>query len=461
MTADELERALVDLLGAEGVSRDEHELDAHGGRPEFGSEFGSRRPDVVAFARSAEQVSAVCEFASRTGVPIVPMGTGTAVGGATLPLHGGISLDLREMNQIHDISPADLTATVGAAVTRKALNRRLADDGLFFPVDPGADASLGGMAATNASGSRAMRYGAMRANVLALQAVLGDGSIVRTGTRASKSSAGYDLTRLLVGSEGTLGVITELTLRTYPIPAVVVSARAVFADNDAALRAVIGFRAQGLAVTRLEFLDGPTMAMVNDFRGTDYPAQATLFIEIGASEATAAGDIIAAQRIAEAEGAMRFELEREPDAQEQLWDARHQVGFAVQARAPEKEIIGTDVCVPSSELPGAIAFARAQLDERGMEASVIAHAGDGNYHLTFSIDRADSAELERFHGLYRELVAHALARGGTCSGEHGIGLAKIDFLEQEHGDLIPAMRAIKRGLDPAGILNPGKVIRVS
>ena len=460
MTADELERALVDLLGAACVSRDEQELDAHGGRPEFGSEFGSRRPDVVVFPRDAEQVSAVCGFASGAGVPVVVMGTGTAVGGATLPLHGGISLDLRELNQIHDVSPADLTATVGAAVTRKALNRRLARDGLFFPVDPGADASLGGMAATNASGSRAMRYGAMRANVLALQAVLGDGSIVRTGTRASKSSAGYDLTRLLVGSEGTLGVITELTLRTSPIPAVVVSARAVFADNDAALRAVSAFRAQGLAVSRLEFLDGPTMAMVNDYRGTDYPALATLFIEIGASEPTATGDTAAARRIAEAEGAVRFELEREPDAQERLWEARHLVGFAVQARAPDKEVIGTDVCVPSSELLGAIAFARDLLDERGMEASVIAHAGDGNYHLTFSIDRDDAAELERFHDLYRELVAHALARGGTCSGEHGIGLAKIDFLEQEHGDLMPAMRAIKRGLDPAGILNPGKVMRV-
>jgi D-lactate dehydrogenase (cytochrome) len=460
MTADELERALLGLLGAEGVSRTEQELDAHGGRPEFGSEFGSRRPDVVAFARTAEQVSAVCAFASQAGVPIVPMGTGTAVGGATLPLHGGISLDLREMNQIHDVSPADLTATVGAAVTRKALNRRLADDGLFFPVDPGADASLGGMAATNASGSRAMRYGAMRVNVLALQAVLGDGSIVRTGTRASKSSAGYDLTRLLVGSEGTLGVITELTLRVQPIPAVVVSARAVFADNEAALRAVVMFRAEGLAVTRLEFLDGPTMAMINDYRGTDYPALPTLFIEIGASEATAVGDTAAARRIAETEGAVRFELEREPEAQERLWEARHLVGFAVQARAPEKEVIGTDVCVPYSELPGAIAFAREQLDQRGMEASVIAHAGDGNYHLTFSIDRADCAELERFHGLYGELVGHALARGGTCSGEHGIGLAKLDFLEQEHGDLLGAMRAIKRGLDPAGILNPGKVLRV-
>jgi D-lactate dehydrogenase (cytochrome) len=460
MIADELERELVDLLGPDGVSRDDQELDAHGGRPEFGSEFGSQRPDIVAFARSAEQVSAVCEFASAAGVPIVAMGTGTAVGGATLPLHGGISLDLRELNQIHDVRPADLTATVGPAVTRKALNRRLADDGLFFPVDPGADASLGGMAATNASGSRAMRYGAMRANVLALQAVLGDGSIVRTGTRASKSSAGYDLTRLLVGSEGTLGIITELTLRTHPIPAAVVSARAVFADNDAALRAVIAFRAHGLAITRLEFLDGPTIAMVNDYRGTDYPALATLFIEIGASAATAAGDIAAAQRIAEAEGVMQFELEREPDAQERLWEARHLVGFAVQARAPEKEVIGTDVCVPYSELPGAIAFARGLLDERGMEASVIAHAGDGNYHLTFTIDRADAAELERFHGLYAELVTHALARGGTCSGEHGIGLAKLDFLEQEHGDLMPAMRAIKRGLDPAGILNPGKVMRV-
>jgi D-lactate dehydrogenase (cytochrome) len=454
-----LERDLHDFLAPSQVSTEAAELDRHAGESGFGADVEPQRPDVVVFPEDVFQVAAICSFASRTGVPIVPVGTRTGVGGMTRPAVGGISLDMTRMDDLVAIHAQDFAATVQPGLTRVALNHRLAGEGLFFPVDPGADASLGGMAATNASGSRAMRYGAMRSNVLALQVVLADGSIVRTGTRARKSSAGYDLTRLLVGSEGTLGVITELTLRLHAIPQSLLSARAAFPDADAALRTVVAITRTNLAVDRLEFLDGPTVGLVNDYKGTTYVESPTLLIEFAGPEETVLADTRAAQKLALEAGGTTFEFEREAAGQARLWEARHHVGFAILARHPGKSLVGTDVCVPVSELPAAIRLARRLLDERGLEASVIAHAGDGNYHLTFAIDRQNPVEVGQVQSIYADLIDHALARGGTCSGEHGIGLAKIEFLEREHGDLIPAMRAIKQGLDPAGILNPGKILR--
>jgi len=341
-----LERDLRDFLAPAQVNTEAAELDRHAGESGFGADVEPQRPDVVVFPEDVSQVAAICAYASRAGVPIVPVGTRTGVGGMTLPAVGGISLDMTRMDGLIAVHAQDFAATVQPGLTRVALNLRLADHGLFFPVDPGADASLGGMAATNASGSRAMRYGAMRTNVLALQVVLADGSIVRTGTRARKSSAGYDLTRLLVGSEGTLGVITELTLRVHAIPESLLSARAAFPDADAALRTVVAITARDLAVDRLEFLDGPTVALVNDYKDTAYVESPTLLIEFAGSEEAVTADTRVAQKLALEAGGTSFEFEREPEGQARLWEARHHVGFAILARDPGKSLVGTDVCVP-------------------------------------------------------------------------------------------------------------------
>ena len=415
-------------------------------------------PDAVVYPESTAEVARVLAYANEHGIPVVPFGAGTSLEGHVIPTAGGISLDLTRMTRI-EIHPADLSATAEPGATRSALNRRAAEHGLQFPVDPGADASLGGMAATNASGTTTVRYGGMRAHVLALEVVLADGTVVRTGSRAFKTSAGYHLTSLFVGSEGTLGVITELTLRLHGIPEYTIAARATFPDMDAAVRAAVAIVGSGVAVTRVELLDELTLRACNSYMESSYAEAPSLFLEFAGTEAGVTGEVEAAGEICAAEDSTSFEFEREEEARSRLWRARHEVAFALAAAAPPgSKFKATDVCVPLSELPGAVRHARGLVEERGIEASIIGHVGDGNYHVGFSVDPADTDAISAAEQVNHEIVEYALARGGTCTGEHGIGLGKVGYLEQEHGDLVPLMRGIKQLLDPNGILNPGKVI---
>jgi D-lactate dehydrogenase (cytochrome) len=362
------------------------------------------------------------------------------------------------MNAVVALRPEDLTVTVQPGVTRSQLEAAAGPHGLFFPVDPGADATLGGMAATNASGTTTVRYGGMRAHVLALEVVLADGTIIRPGTRAAKTSAGYSITNLFVGSEGTLGVITELTLRLHPIPDHVVVARAAFPSVEAACRAAAAIIGVGVPVLRCELLDAMTIAALNAFSGTAFPESPYLFVEFGGSEAGVAGDLETTRELAEDEGATAFESESDPAARAQMWSARHSALMASLALSPGSRAMTTDVAVPVSELAGAIEHARRALEESGLTGGIVGHVGDGNFHVAFLLDPDDAASIEQAEGLNTRVVEDALARGGTCTGEHGIGFGKLAYLALEHGDLLPVMRGIKDLLDPNGIMNPGKVV---
>jgi len=416
------------------------------------------RPDIVVFPASTAEVSAVLAYANRAGVPVVPFGAGTSLEGHVIPLRGGISLDLTRMNAIVTLRPEDLSVTVQPGVTRSELEAAAGRHGLFFPVDPGADATLGGMAATNASGTTTVRYGGMRVNVLELEVVLAGGNVIRAGTRAVKSSAGYNLTNLFLGSEGTLGVITELTLRLHPIPECSVVARAAFPSVEAACAAGASLIGAGVLVTRCELIDALTIGAMNAYKGTTFPEAPHLFVEFGGTSAAVAADLEAARELLEDEGASGFESVSDPTARSRMWDARHNSLHASLALAPGSRALTTDVAVPVSELAGAIEFGRTALDESGLRGGIVGHVGDGNYHVAFLLDPDDTASISKAEALNARLVDDALARGGTCTGEHGIGFGKLDYLEREHGDLLPLMRGIKALLDPNGIMNPGKVI---
>jgi D-lactate dehydrogenase (cytochrome) len=416
------------------------------------------RPDVVVYATSTDDVASVLRLADEHRVPVTPFGAGSSLEGHVIPVAGGISLDVNGMDRIVEIAPGNLTATVQAGVTRETLERAAGGHGLFFPVDPGADATLGGMAATNASGTTTVRFGKMRANVLALEAVLPGGQIVRTGSAALKTSAGYDLTGLLVGSEGTLGVITELTLRMQGIPEQVVALRISFPTVEAACRAAVGAVAAGAGVRRLELLDELNVQAVNAYSGTSYPVTPCLFVEAAGTTESVEGDLATVLALAEEEGALEVVYERDPDARARLWAARHNVGYSWARLWPGLRHCSTDVCVPLSELPAAVAAARAVVDRLGLRSGILGHVGDGNFHVSCTLDDQDPAEVAGWHELSRLVVEDALARGGTCTGEHGIGIGKRDALRLEHPDLVPLYRGIKQLFDPNGIMNPGKVL---
>jgi D-lactate dehydrogenase (cytochrome) len=455
VTAD-LRTDLLGLIGDEQrVNDGDSALDQHASDLSY---HPAHRPDVVVYPKSAAEVAAVLAYADGAGVPIVAFGAGTSLEGHVIPLNGGISLDLTRMSRIVALRPDDLTATVEPGVTRSQLEAAAGPHGLWFPVDPGADATLGGMAATNASGTTTVRYGGMRAHVLELEVVLADGRIVRTGTRAVKSSAGYNLTNLFIGSEGTLGVITELTLRLHPIPDHIVVARAAFPSVEAACRAAAALIGVGVLVTRCELLDATTIAALNAFAGTSFPESPYLFVEFGGAEAAVAGDLVTTREIAEDEGATAFESESDPTARAQMWSARHNALMASLALAPGSKAMTTDVAVPVSELAAAIEHARRALDESGLRGGIVGHVGDGNFHVAFLLDPDDAGSIAQADALNGAVVADALARGGTCTGEHGIGYGKLAYLEQQHGDLVPLFRGIKQLFDPRGILNPGKVV---
>jgi D-lactate dehydrogenase (cytochrome) len=440
------------LLGDDKVTASASDLDLHSGDLSY---HPRRLPAAVVFPESTQDVSRVLAWANERGVPVVPFGAGTSLEGHVIPAEGAVTLDLARLNRVLEVLPGDLQARVQPGVLRSELNLATAEHGLWFPVDPGADASLGGMAATNASGTTTVRYGGMRANVLALEVVLADGTVIRPGSRTVKTSAGYDLRSLFVGSEGTLGVITELTLRLRGLPERPIAIRAAFPDVGAACRSAVALVGAGLTVSRCELLDEATLRALNAYKGTSYAELPSLFVELDGGD----DEVASAREVFGWEGVTSFEAVTAVEERTRLWDARHNAAFAVAAQAPGKRWLATDVCVPLSVLPEAVEHGRASADRRGIPAAVIAHAADGNYHLALMVDPDDAGEVAGAQALYAELVDWALERGGTSTGEHGIGLGKLDYLEREHGDLVPYLRAVKDAFDPNGILNPGKVVR--
>ena len=419
-------------------------------------------PDGVVFVESTDEVAAVARLSHEHGVPIIPYGAGSSVEGHLLAVRGGISLDLSGMNQVLAVHAEDLDATVQAGVTRKQLNDALKGTGLFFPIDPGADASLGGMAATRASGTNAVRYGTMRENVMAMTVVLADGRIIRTGSRTKKSSAGYDLTRLFVGSEGTLGIITELTVKLYPVPEAISAAVCAFPSIDDAVTTVIQTIQMGIPVARIELLDALTLTAINRFSKTTLPERPTLFFEFHGSESSVAEQAEFVQQIASefnGGGGENFEWATRPEDRTRLWQARHDAYFACLQMKPGGRAFPTDVCVPISRLAECIAATNEDLRQVSIPIMLFGHVGDGNFHLVVLVDPENEKDMREAEWINERVVERALAMEGTCTGEHGIGLGKKKFMVREHGeDAIDVMRALKQALDPDDLLNPGKIL---
>ena len=446
--------ALATLLG-DRLSTSQSVLDLHG-RDE--SYLPPLPPQAVVFPRETAEVQAVVRVCAEHRVPIIPFGAGSSLEGHVLPVRGGVSLDLTGMDRVLALRPEDFDATVQSGVTRLQLETAAAERGLFFPVDPGADATLGGMVATGASGTTTVRYGTMRENVLGLEVVLADGSIVRTGSRARKSSAGYDLTRLMIGSEGTLGVVTEITLRLRGIPEGISAAVCGFPRLEGALRAAVEVMQWGVPVARIELLDEVAIAAVNDHSGLDLEVAPTLFFEFHGTPAGVEESARAAAEVAAGHDGRAFRWATEAGERSRLWRARHETYFAALAMRPGARVMSTDVCVPLSRLAECIAETKAEVARASFPVPLVGHVGDGNFHLLLVIDPASPAELDEARALNESLVSRALAMEGTCSGEHGVGMGKLRWMARQHGAALAPMRAIKRALDPHGLFNPGKVL---
>ena len=416
-------------------------------------------PDAVVHAETTEEIVEVLQLCTAWGVPIIPYGVGSSVEGHVLASKGGISLDLSGMNQVLAIHAEDGDATVQAGVTRKQLNDALKGSGLFFPIDPGADATIGGMAATRASGTNAVRYGTMKDNVLATTTVLADGRIMKTGGRARKSSAGYDLTRLLVGSEGTLGIMAELTVKLYPIPEAISAAVCTFPDIESAVQTVIQTIQLGVPVARIELLDALSLKAINQFSKTTLAEAPTLFFEFHGSPAGVEEQAETVQAIAGDLGGANFAWATRPEDRTRLWQARHDASFACLQLKPGCRCFPTDVCVPISRLAECIAATYEDIARVSIPIALFGHVGDGNFHLVVLVDPDHAKEMEEAAWISRRVVERAIAMEGTCTGEHGIGLGKRKYLVAEHGEVaVEVMRAVKQALDPAGLLNPGKVL---
>jgi D-lactate dehydrogenase (cytochrome) len=429
----------------------------HGGSE---SHFAVSLPDAVAFPRTTQEVVEIVRCCSAGEVAIVPYGAGTSLEGNATPVAGGVSLDLSGMNRIVSVNPHSFDCTVEAGVRRHQLNEHLRDSGLFFPIDPGADASIGGMAATRASGTNAVRYGTMREAVLALRVVTPDGRDIRTSRRARKSAAGYDLTRLMIGSEGTLGVITEVTLRLHGIPEAISSAVCSFATLEGAVATVVESIQSGVPLARVELLDDKQMKAVNAWSKLDYPELTTLFFEFHGSPAGVAEQVQTVEGLAHANGGGEFVWSNLPEQRSRLWRARHEAYYAAVNVRPGAVGWATDVCVPIGELSDCISQTKADLDAGNVPATILGHVGDGNFHVVFSIDPSNPEEFAEVEALNARLVRRALAMDGTCTGEHGIGLGKQEWLVAELDDAVESMRMIKRALDPKNLFNPGKIFAV-
>jgi D-lactate dehydrogenase (cytochrome) len=430
----------------------------HHGRDE--SSYDPMLPDAVVFAHSTAEVAKAVALCNQYKFPVIAYGTGTSLEGHILALQGGLSIDVSQMNQVVALNAEDLTVTVQPGVTRKQLNVEIKDTGLFFPIDPGADASIGGMAATRASGTNAVRYGTMRENVLGLTVVTAQGKIVKTGTRAKKSSAGYDLTRLFVGSEGTLGIITEITLKIYPHPEAISAAVCSFTTIANAVDTVIQAIQIGVPLARVEFVDENGVRALNRHDKLTLPEKPLLLFEFHGSEQGVKEQAELVQQIADEHGAIGFEWATRPEDRSRLWQARHNAYFALLQLRPGSRAISTDCCVPISRLTECLLETKADCDRENLIYGIVGHVGDGNFHVQMLVDPSDPEDVARAESVNERMVHRAIAMDGTCTGEHGIGLHKLDFLVHEAGEeAVDLMRTIKHALDPNNIFNPGKVIR--
>jgi D-lactate dehydrogenase (cytochrome) len=415
-------------------------------------------PDAVVYPLSTPDVSAIVAACSRHRVPVIPFGAGTSLEGHVLATSGGVCVDMTRMNRILSLRADDLNVTVQAGVTRKQLESHLGQDGMFFPVDPGADATIGGMVGTGASGTTAVKYGTMRANVLALEVVLPSATVIRVGTHASKSAAGYDLTRLIIGSEGTLGIVTEATLRVFGIPETVAAAVVQFDELEAAVRVVVQCLQIGVDFQRIELLDPTAIRAINAHASLGLMERPTLFAEFGGPEGAVAAALSEFRGQCEDASPAAIDVGIGRQARDRLWTARHNAYFASLALRPGSRALTTDVCVPLSSLASCIVETDADLRDLPFPSTIVGHVGDGNFHALMLIDPTNATEVELGHNANDRIVARALAAGGTCTGEHGIGIGKRQFLRQEAGDALEVMASIKQALDPLGIMNPGKVV---
>lgn len=446
--------AIQPLLG-QRLSLSKSDLAQHGRSESY---FALTPPDAVAYPETTAEVSEIVAICARHEVPVVAWGTGTSLEGHSLAIKGGVVVDFSRMNRVLEIRPEDMDVTVQPGVTREALNEELRATGLFFPVDPGANAALGGMAATRASGTTTVRYGTMRDNVLGLEVVLADGRVIRTGTRARKSAAGFDLTGLMVGSEGTLGLMTELTLRLHGQPEAISAGVCAFPDMAAAVAAVTDTIQMGLPMARIEFVDAATAEAVNAYAGMSFPLVPHLLVEFHGSEGAVAEQSELFGEIVADHGATGFDWSLRPEDRKALWTMRHNAYYAILASRKGARGLVTDICVPISRLAQAVEETQADISESSIPGPILGHVGDGNFHAILLIDEDRPEEIAEAKALSRRMVERALALGGTSTGEHGVGMGKLDFMAREHGDGWAVMGDIKRALDPKNILNPGKLV---
>ncbi|MBN9886647.1 FAD-binding oxidoreductase [Salipiger abyssi] len=446
----------IALLLGERLSRSKSELTAHGRSESY---FPLTPPDAVAYPESTEEVQALVAICAEHGCPVTGWGAGTSLEGHGLAVRGGVVVDFARMNKVLEIRPTDMDVTVQPGVTREALNEELRATGLFFPVDPGANASLGGMAMTRASGTTTVRYGTMRDNVLGLQVVLADGRVIRTGTRARKSAAGYDLTALMVGSEGTLGLVTELTLRLHGVPEATSAGICAFPDMGSAVTAVMEVIQMGIPMARIEFVDDATARAFTAYSGMEMAEAPHLLVEFHGSPESVAQDAERFGEIVADHGASPFRWSAREEERRALWALRHNGYYAILAARKGSRAVVTDMCVPISQLARAVEETQADIAASGVPGPILGHVGDGNFHAVLLVDPEQPAELETAKQLSHRMAERALALGGTCTGEHGVGQGKIGFMEAEHGAGWDVMGEIKRALDPQGLMNPGKLVR--
>ena len=448
-TIAELKRLFGERVSTAHAVREQHGKDI--------SYHAAQLPDAVVFAESVEEVQQIVKLCARNKTPIIPFGTGTSLEGHISAPNGGISLDVSRMNRVLQVNEADLDVVVQPGVTRKQLNEYIRATGLFFPIDPGADASIGGMASTRASGTNAVRYGTMRENVLSMKVMTADGRLVQLGRRARKSSAGYDLVKLFIGSEGTLGVIVEVTLRLYGIPESIGAATCAFETLQGAVDTVIQTIQSGIPVARIELMDSETVDTVNKYSKLSLPLKSILLLEFHGTEAGTKEQAEMVQAIAAENGGGNFAWTGQAEERSKMWQARHDAAWAAKAARPGWGMWATDVCVPISRLAECILETQKDIVASDLYAPIVGHVGDGNFHLTMMVNPDDPTCLPRAEGLNDRMIARAQNLGGTCTGEHGVGMGKIKYLYEEHGEAMSLMRAIKRALDPDNIMNPGKI----
>lgn len=445
---------LVKILDTERVSQNQTVLEQHSKDESYHT---PSLPEVVVFPKTTEEVSNIMKLAYQYEIPVVPFGIGSSLEGHVIPYEHGISIDFTLMNQILEIRENDLLVKVQPGVTRTQLNKALKQYGLFFPVDPGADATLGGMAATGASGTTSVKYGVMRDQVQDLEVVLADGTVIHTGNLAVKSSSGYHLNGIFVGSEGTLGCFTELTLKVYGLPESIMAARATFPTVEDAVGAVVAIRQTGIPVARAEFVDVDSIRVVNQFEKTNFPEKPTLFFEFHGNEAGLKEDVKLTNEILEEFHCTEFIHESDQAKRKHLWKVRHNMAYAFIHTYRNREFMSTDVALPISELAGAIQYGSNALKKLGIPGGIVGHVGDGNFHTCLMIDADNPKDIDRANEFNKQIVSYALSRGGTCTGEHGVGIGKKKYQKTEHGAALTVMKKIKDALDPKGILNPGKI----